>query len=645
MFAVPGWSVSACTLRSQTTPSNAESVEKPKPDEANGVDRKSKKRKRGPGLSKITDVTEDNLCELWRKHIECESAGSLNGEIGWTAKLQKEKKKNEKDGVVEKAVDADGNENAFGGSSKQGTGHLGDTESSVQGERKNKGKEEKEEKEENEDSHIIQLNTELQIAEDPPNTEKAVEQKENGKVEYERRRAKAATKKQQRALLEADGSLPPKRAEATHVSTATIASSRLPKSKTTDTASQSASKAVDAPAPSEHIAAHASREPSHASKPLKPLKAPILPSPPPSAARLTPLQQRMAAKLTSARFRHLNQTLYTSPSDEAMRLFADSPQAYISYHAGFRAQVAVWPQNPVDGFIEDLKLRGKMGIQSQKSKFRETKKGKKAKAPFTEEDMAGSGGVGRQSDPLPRTRGACTIADLGCGDAHLAGSLQPLKQALNLNLRSFDLAKGNTPNAGLITVADISNLVAAGIRDGSVDVAICCLSLMGTNWVEVVGECARIVRDGGEVWVAEIKSRFVRPGQTKRKGDGIGKKKVKKSRVDEGDEDGELAALDDLDDTKAAKDETDVSEFVEVFRKRGLHLKGEPDMANKMFAKMRFHRTMRASTAKENEKGWKARLGEGLREKQVEKRKFLVEEAGAEMDENQVLKPCVYKTR
>ncbi|KAK3166741.1 hypothetical protein OEA41_009866 [Lepraria neglecta] len=136
------------------------------------------------------------------------------------------------------------------------------------------------------------------------------------------------------------------------------------------------------------------------------------------------------------------------------------------------------------------------------------------------------------------------------------------------------------------------------------------------------------------------------PGQTKRKGDGIGKKKLKKSRADdEGDEDEETAALDDLDDTKAAKDKTDVSEFVEVFRKRGLHLKGEPDMANKMFVRMRFHKTMRAIMATENEKGGKARFGEGFRGKQVEKRKFLVEEVGAEMDENRVLKPCVYKTR
>ena len=138
---------------------------------------------------------------------------------------------------------------------------------------------------------------------------------------------------------------------------------------------------------------------------------------------------------------------------------------------------------------------------------------------------------------------------------------------------------------------------------------------MGTNWVEVVGECARVVRVGGEVWVAEIKSRFVRPGQTKRKGDGIGKKKLKKSRADdEGDEDEETAALDDLNDTKAAKVETDVSEFVEVFRKRGFHLKGEPDMANKMFVRMRFHKTMRAIMATENEKGGKARFGEGFSE-------------------------------
>ena len=107
---------------------------------------------------------------------------------------------------------------------------------------------------------------------------------------------------------------------------------------------------------------------------------------------------------------------------------------------------------------------------------------------------------------------------------------------------------------------------------------------MGTDWVEVAVECARVVRVGGEVWVAEIKNRFVRPGQTKKKGNGIGKKKLKKSRADdESDEDEETAALDVLHNTKAAKDETVVSEFVKVFQKRRFHLKGEPDTINESF--------------------------------------------------------------
>jgi ribosomal RNA-processing protein 8 len=326
-----------------------------------------------------------------------------------------------------------------------------------------------------------------------------------------------------------------------------------------------------------------------------------------------------------------------------MRLFTNSPQAYTSYHAGFRAQVAVWPQNPVEGFIEDVKTRGSLLVPSQKKMWREQKKGKKGREQPIEVPATSGDAVG-EVKPLPRTKGTCTIADLGCGDAHLATSLDPLRKSLNLNLLSFDLAKGDTPNAHLITVADTSDLSAVGVRDGSVDIAICCLSLMGTNWVSVVDECSRIVRGGGEVWVAEIKSRFARPGQTKKRtgdgkmGDGIGKQKKKKQTEADDADNEEPAAIEETSDSKAPKDETDISSFVEVFRKRGFNLKDEPDMDNKMFVRMRFVKALRS----ENEKGGAARFGDGFRGKQA-KTKVLEDEG--EVDESKVLKPCVYKVR
>lgn len=380
-----------------------------------------------------------------------------------------------------------------------------------------------------------------------------------------------------------------------------------------------------------------------------PISSPPVPSKPaPNAplptSNLTPLQSRMQSKLTSARFRHLNQTLYTTPSSSSLTLFTTTPEAYTAYHAGFRAQVGTWPENPIVGFIRDIEMRWRerRGVGRDVNGFR--KKGK----------IAGGGeGVVR---PLPTGRdGICTVVDLGCGDATLAASLRHLTAEATgterkrekgkghgggkeggkgvLEIMSVDLAKGDGPNQGLVTVGDVTDLKALGIRDGSIDVAVCCLSLMGTNWVRVVDECARVTRDASEVWVAEIKSRFAKP-KGARKG-GIGEKRKekggKRKKGDEEDEveDEEMAALEEKKDAG----ETDVSAFVEVWRKRGFALAADPEMGNKMFVKMRFLRVGRA--------------GGGHNGVMSSHPRFTVQDgpdSGA-IDESKTLKPCVYKTR
>ncbi|KAL9079351.1 MAG: hypothetical protein Q9157_001781, partial [Trypethelium eluteriae] len=70
----------------------------------------------------------------------------------------------------------------------------------------------------------------------------------------------------------------------------------------------------------------------------------------PPSNKLTPLQNSMRQKLASARFRHLNETLYTKPSSHSLDLFSKSPEMFEEYHKGFRQQVAIWPENPVDTF-------------------------------------------------------------------------------------------------------------------------------------------------------------------------------------------------------------------------------------------------------------------------------------------------------
>src|SRR5204863_5798997 len=78
------------------------------------------------------------------------------------------------------------------------------------------------------------------------------------------------------------------------------------------------------------------------------------PSSPAVPAKLTPLHASMREKLVSARFRSLNETLYTRPSAEAYKLFLEQPEMFREYHEGFRRQVEAWPENPVDSIIGDI---------------------------------------------------------------------------------------------------------------------------------------------------------------------------------------------------------------------------------------------------------------------------------------------------
>ena len=653
MLAVPGWSISTDALKFQTEPAVSKLATEHEPDHPNGTDRKkSRKRKRGLGSSNALEITEENIGDLWRKYIEEKDLDQS----------KPKKEENQTQQINEGKDDTLANIDDVDRGSFEGFSEEDKVVGAAEGEAllKKRKKNKKKRKDDN-TAGTIQANGHKDAAEASSPSVKEQVEIQDGKSKYEQRKAKASKKREQRALLQANGTLPPIRPEAiSNHPTETV-----PTNPTQNAETSESSKAPDTLSESTVTRSTTFQK---APGPSKPSRAPdTSQTPAPSLqqpTKLTPLQQRMAAKLTSARFRHLNQTLYTSPSDEAMRLFTNSPQNYTSYHAGFRAQVALWPQNPVDGFIEDIKARSRVSAPPrQKKLWREQKKEKKGtqlKRGSDGDTAAGTttvqAGGGEKADPLPRSRnGTCTIVDLGCGDANLAASLSPSATSLGLKLLSFDLAKGDTPNAHLITVADISNLSAAGVKDGTVDIAICCLSLMGTNWVDVVGECARIVRGGGEVWVAEIKSRFARPGVPTKKekaggGGGIGRKKKKsttwKGRDGVGDEDDEAMALEDIIEDAEVKGpikaETDVGAFVEVFRKRGLLVKGEPDMANKMFVKMRFAKTVSGARLEKGGGGGE-RVAEGR--KMHAKTKFVERDVVEEVDESKVLKPCVYKTR
>ncbi|KAK0629791.1 methyltransferase-domain-containing protein [Bombardia bombarda] len=369
--------------------------------------------------------------------------------------------------------------------------------------------------------------------------------------------------------------------------------------------------------------------------------------PAPPAAKLTPLQASMREKLISARFRHLNETLYTRPSAEAFNLFQDSPEMFSEYHEGFRRQVDVWPENPVDTYIREIKTRAKVRFPPRNARH----------------DF--SNPIDSSLLPLPRTNGTCSIADLGCGDAALAKTLDgPISQKLGLDIRSYDLQTGGNP---LVTRADIANLP---LPNNSVDVVIFCLALMGTNWVDFVEEAYRVLRWKGELWVAEIKSRFALPkkGGKAVVAHSVGNrrnpmpatpaaapsKKTKEIKAAEKAEAEEAELAVEVDGAELRKQETDVSSFVDVLRARGfvLHKElgmGAVDLSNKMFVRMHFVKAMPATKGKcvvKEEKKNSRDLGpQGPFNKTTKFLPELEEEEGANINEAAVLKPCVYKLR
>ncbi|XP_034405051.1 ribosomal RNA-processing protein 8 [Cyclopterus lumpus] len=164
--------------------------------------------------------------------------------------------------------------------------------------------------------------------------------------------------------------------------------------------------------------------------------------------RSASLRSRMEQRLESARFRYINEVLYSTSSGEAKRMFKQDPLAFGIYHRGYTAQVQRWPANPVDAIISYI-----------------------------------------QHKPP-----SLVVADFGCGDCKVARSVKN-------KVHSFDLAAA----CKHVTVCDMANVP---LCDGSVDIAVFCLSLMGTNLADFLAEANRVLKRGGVLKIAEVASRF-----------------------------------------------------------------------------------------------------------------------------------------
>lgn len=308
------------------------------------------------------------------------------------------------------------------------------------------------------------------------------------------------------------------------------------------------------------------RQLSDAKKPEKKLK--VSETVNTSQKTLTPLQQKMMAKLTGSRFRWINEQLYTITSDKALELMKEQPQLFDEYHDGFRSQVTSWPENPVDVFVDQIQQRAKKPVNAP-------------------------GGL-----PGLQESKKIVIADMGCGEAQLAADINEFFKKYNKRAKkyqqrkhqvhSFDLKRANPR----ITVADIRHVP---LPDNSCTVVVFCLALMGTNFLDFIKEAYRILAPRGELWIAEIKSRFA-------------------------DEKGE--------------------EFVNALKLMGFFHK-KTDNENKMFTRFEFFKPPQEIIEERN-----AKLERRQKFIEVETEKEQLEEKRQKIAEGKwLLKPCIYKRR
>ncbi|KAF0712971.1 hypothetical protein AaE_011900 [Aphanomyces astaci] len=181
-----------------------------------------------------------------------------------------------------------------------------------------------------------------------------------------------------------------------------------------------------------------------------------------AAGGLSAMQEQMKKRLEGGKFRMLNEQLYTTTGDEAFDSFQAEPELFDTYHEGFREMAEKWPANPLDKFIDYVKLHPK-----------------------------------------------AIVADFGCGDARLAASVSNTVHSFDLVSRNQYVVACNIAHVCMIyiQVLDFSHRLVP-LPDESVDIAVYCLALMGSTLVEYLLEGRRVLKLNGVVKIAEVKSRF-----------------------------------------------------------------------------------------------------------------------------------------
>lgn len=168
----------------------------------------------------------------------------------------------------------------------------------------------------------------------------------------------------------------------------------------------------------------------------------------PNATKPTNFRDKLVDSLKGSRFRFINEQLYRTTGTEAKRLFQEDPSAFQAYHEGYRHQIVQWSVNPLDRIIKSF-----------------------SKLP---------------SDYV--------VADFGCGEGRLA-------EAIEQKVYSLDLVAANSS----VIACDMAH---TPLETNSINVAVFCLSLMGTNLRDFLLEANRVLKVGGLLKIAEVVSRF-----------------------------------------------------------------------------------------------------------------------------------------
>lgn len=147
-------------------------------------------------------------------------------------------------------------------------------------------------------------------------------------------------------------------------------------------------------------------------------------------------RDKLIGNLKGSRFRFINEQLYSSDGQSAVKLFKADRGAFTAYHEGYRQQVTQWPLNPLDRIIKSIKK-------------------------------------------LPKTM---VIADFGCGEGRLAKAVPNKTYSLDLVAQRHEIIA--------------CDMAKTPLETGSIDVAVYCLSLMGTNLRDFILEANRVLRNG-----------------------------------------------------------------------------------------------------------------------------------------------------